>query len=188
MLKKKEGTIARPIMQIINNDAGFGRPIYDKTADTPAKYATSIWAIVKHLVESQLPMGQINAASDLVHGEGDSKISAFQLLGPLAGVTFSKGAPGGPAVGEMYAAREAHEFAVNQALPDIRRQIQRGDIAGATRQMNILGIQPGLQRFYIRTTMNPAMRLSPRSLKDFYQYATPGQQLRMDRLRATAQP
>lgn len=189
MLKKKEGTVARPLLQILNNDAGFGRKIYDPNADTPAKYANTIWAIAKHLVGSQLPEGQIGAASDLVKGEGDSKISALQLLGPLAGVTFSKGAPGGPAVGEMYAAREAHDFAVNQAMPDIRKQIQRGDIMGATRRMNELGIPSGLQRFYVRTTMNPAMRLSPRSLKDFYQYATPSQQMRMDRIRgAAAQP
>jgi hypothetical protein len=188
MLKKKEGTIARPLLQILNNDAGFGRKIYDPSADTPAKYANSIWAIAKHLVGSQLPEGQLGALSDLVHGEGDKKISALQLLGPLAGVTFSKGAPGGPAVGEMYAAREAHDFAVNQALPDIRKQILRGDIPGATRRMNALGIPSGLQRFYVRTTLNPATRLSPRSLKDFYQYATPGQQMRMDRLREPAQP
>lgn len=183
MLRKKQGTIARPIGQLIFNDAGFGRKIYDPTADAPAKYAGNVWAIVKHLVGSQLPEGQITAFSDLVKGEGDSKVNAFQAFGPLAGVTFSKGAPGGPAVGEMYYAKSQHQFAVDQALPDIRKQIKRGDIDGAIGRMTELDIPQPLQRYYIKTTLNPALRMSPRAVRDFYLHATDEQKQRFERAR-----
>ena len=187
MLRKKQGTLARPLMQVLSNDAGFGRKVYDPTADSPAKYAGNVWAIVKHLVGSQIPEGQISAFSDLVKGEGDAKVNALQALGPFAGVTFSKGAPGGPAVGEMYAAKSEHQFAVDQALPDIRKQIKRGDVASAEQRMTELGIPAGLQRYYIKTTLNPALRMSPRSTRDFDLYATPEQKQRLNRARGVPQ-
>jgi hypothetical protein len=188
MMRKKMGTIARPAWQIMNNDAGFGRKVYDPDADTPAKYLTNIGKIVAHIAGSQLPEGQIGAASDLIKGEGDKKVNLMQALGPFAGVTFSKGAPGGPAVGEMYSARAQHDFQVNQALPDIRKQILRGDIPGAQDQMKQIGIPAGLQRFYIRSTLNPATRMSPKAVKDFYGYATPEQKARFLRDRQQPQP
>jgi hypothetical protein len=42
--------------------------------------------------------------------------------------------------------------------------------------MTELGIPAGLQKFYVRTTLNPSTRLNARALRDFYQYATPEQQ------------
>jgi hypothetical protein len=81
----------------------------------------------------------------------------------------------------MYKAREMHDFQVQQALPDIRKQIQRGDLAGAQERMEQLKIPPGLQKFYIRTSQFPETRLGGRTLKDFYQYATPEQIQRLER-------
>lgn len=181
MLKKKEGTLARPLMQIISNDAGFGRKIYDPDADTAAKYAANIWAIVKHIAGSQLPEGQLGGLHDLVTGEGDKKVNLLQAFGPIAGVTFSKGAPGGPAIGEMYHEKGQFEFRVQKAMPDIRRQIQRGDILGARRAMSTIGMDPSYQNWVVRTTLNPRLRLSARSTRDFYFRATPEQKARMDR-------
>lgn len=181
MMRKKQGTIARPLSQIFSNDAGFGRKIYDPTADLPEKYLQNVYLIAKHLALSQFPEGQISAFRDLVKGEGDAKVNALQAFGPFAGVTFSKGAPGGPAVGEMYASKAQYEFRVNQALPDIRKQILRGDIDGAIGRMTELDVPQGLQRFYIRTTINPAARLSPRATRDFYLHSTPEQIKRFER-------
>jgi hypothetical protein len=76
-----------------------------------------------------------------------------------------------------------HNFAVEQALPDIRKQILRGDFQSAVGRMVELGIPSGLQEYYIRTTMNPASRLSPKALDDFYLYATPEQRGRLERAR-----
>jgi hypothetical protein len=181
MMRKKMSTVARPGWQIMSNDAGFGRKIYDPSADTPAKYMENVYLIAKHLALAQTPEGQVSALKDLVKCEGDAKVNALQAFGPFAGVTFSKGAPGGPAVGEMYATRAQHEFKVNQALPDIRRQIRRGDVDGAIGAMTELDIPQGLQRFYIKSTLNPATRLSPRATRDFYLQATPAQRERFER-------
>ena len=173
--------------KIMSNDAGFGRKIYDPAADSPEKYLQNAYLIAKHLALAQTPEGQVSALKDLVKGEGDAKVNALQAFGPFAGVTFSKGAPGGPAVGEMYASRAQHEFRVNQALPDIRKMIQRGDIDGAIGRMTELDVPQGLQRFYIKTTLNPATRMSPRAVRDFYLHATPEQRERFERAQR-AQP
>jgi hypothetical protein len=181
MMRRKLGTIARPAWQIMNNDRGFGRKIYDPDADTPGKYLSNLGKIAAHIAGSQLPEGQIGAFSDLVKGEGDAKVNAMQALGPFAGVTFAKGAPGGPAVGEMYANKSRVEFQINQAMPDIRRQIQRGDIPGAQQRMTELGMDAGYQRWAIKTTLNPATRIGPKALRDFYRTATPEQRARFER-------
>ena len=189
ILKRKEGTIARPLLQILSNDAGFGRKIYDPEADTPAKMAGTVWAIAKHLAGSQLPEGQITAISDLVKGEGDKTVNELQLSGPLAGVTFRKGAPGGEAVGEMYHNKSALEFRVQQAMPDIRRQILRGDIPGAQQAMTDVGLDSSYSRWVLKTTLNPATRLGSKALRDFYRTATPEQRERMTRIQeAPASP
>lgn len=189
MLRKKQGTIARPLLQILSNDGGFGRKIYDPEADTPAKYAGAVWAIAKHLAGSQLPEGQLTALSDLVTGQGDKTVNELQLAGPLAGVTFRKGAPGGPAVGEMYHNKSAFEFRVQQAMPDVRRQILRGDKAGAEQRMKDLGMDAGYIRWVVKTTENPATRLGAKAMGDFWRTATPEQRARMERLQqAPSQP
>ncbi len=188
MLRKKEGTIARPLLQIYSNDAGFGRKVYDPHAETLSERAGVIGAIAKHLIASQLPVGQISAFSDMVKGEGDKFVNMAQAFGPFAGVTFSKGAPGGPDVGEMYANKSRVEFAQAQALPDIRKQIQRGDIAGAQQAMTAVGMDASYQGWIIKTTMNPRLRLSARGVRDFYRTASPEAIARFDRAKGRAVP
>jgi hypothetical protein len=183
MLRRKLGTVARPGWQILANDKGFGRKVYDPNADVPEKYLLNIGRIAMHLAASQVPEGQMSAAMDLVKGDGDPAVNTAQAFGPIAGVTFSRGAPGGPAVGELYKARERHDFDVQRDLPDIRKMVQRGDIAGAQDRLTALGVPPGLQRFYIKTSLFPETRLGGRTLRDFYLYATPEQRERMERAR-----
>jgi ADP-ribosyltransferase-like protein len=188
MLKKKEGTLARPMLQVVSNDKGFGRKIYDPDAETLSERAFAMWQIIKHIGKSQFPEGQINAFADTVKGEGDKKVNLLQLAGPMAGVTFSRGAPGGPAVGEMYHAKSQFEFQVNQAMPDIRRQILRGDQPGAEQAMKDLGMDAAYSRWVVKTTLNPATRLSPKGLRDFYRTATPEQRDRMVRAQQAPPP
>ena len=187
MLKRKLSTFAQPAWQVLANDKGFGRKVYDPNADAPAKYLKNMGAIVQQFASAQAPEGQIRAAVDLATGQGDRKLTALQTLGPVAGVTFSKGAPGGPAQGEIYRAREQHQNDVDQALPDIRRMIQRGEIAQARQWMTQLHISPSGQDSYIRTTRNPAARLTPRAVQEFYQYATPEQRQRFQQDRQRPQ-
>jgi hypothetical protein len=181
MFKRKMSTTARPLWQTLSNDKGFGRKIYDPNARTMAEYGENLMKIVGHFMTAQTPEGQLTGAKNLITGEGDQKLNALQTFGPVSGVTFSRGAPGGPAMGELYKAREQHQHKVNEALPDIRKMIKRGDVDGAREKMNALGIAPGLQRYYIRTTEDPSTRLSPRARQDFNRYATPEQKERMMR-------
>jgi hypothetical protein len=143
--------------------------------------------MVQQIVKAQTPEGQIRSAADLATGQGDPNVAAAQTFGPIAGVTFSHGAPGGPAMGELYRAREKHNFEVNEAMPDIRRMIQRGDEQGARQRMRDLGIPPGLQNFYVKTTKNPTARLSARAVQDFNRYATPEQRERVQRQKQLVQ-
>jgi hypothetical protein len=182
MLKKKEGTLARPAWQVMANDKGFGRKVYDPNAETTPDKLKAMGNIITHIATAQVPEGQLTAGANLVKGEGDKKLNLLQLLGPVAGVTFSKGAPGGPAVGELYRAREQHQQKVNEAMPEIRKMIKDGNTEGAVTKMNELGMPRGLQNFHIRTTLNPELRLTPRAMKDFQRYATPEQKQRMERL------
>jgi hypothetical protein len=175
MIRKKLSTIARPMLQILANDAGFGRKVYEPNPDTTAKQLGVAIAIAKHLAGAQLPEGQINALSDLVKGEGDAKVNALQTFGPIAGVTFSKGAPGGPSTGFYYDIKNRQQFEENVAMPDVRRQILRGDIEGARQRMDELRIPRRKQDFYIRTTLDPTLRVNPRVLRSM----TPEQQDRV---------
>jgi hypothetical protein len=47
---------------------------------------------VGRIVWAQVPADQIKAAADAVTGEGDREMNAEKALGPLAGLSFSRGA------------------------------------------------------------------------------------------------
>lgn len=78
------------------------------------------------IVEQQLPMDQMRAANDLAHGRGDPTTEKLKIFGPLAGITFRKGAPGGPAMGELYHSEDKYNFQKNENLPEIRALIKDG--------------------------------------------------------------
>lgn len=184
MMRRKMSTMARPAWQIMSNDKGFGRKVYDPNADSVGKYTKNIAKIFEHIATAQTPEIQISGAKNLITGEGDPTLSKFQTFGPLVGVTASRGAPGGPAMGELYKGREKHQFSVNEALPEIRRLIKsekEGDFDKAIDKMSDLGIPKALQKFYIRTTQDPSTRLTPKAAKDFYRYATPDEIKRFER-------
>ena len=183
MLKRKLGTLARPAWQVLSNDTGFGRKVYNPYAETPEQWIKNAGRIAMTFMSSQVPTGAISAANDLAHGEGDPTLNKLQLFGPLAGVTFSRGAPGGPAMGEIYRSEEKYRYNLNTALPDIRKMIQRGDIDGATSKMTQIGVPPKLQNYYIRTTVNPQSRMSKRKVDDFLSRATDEEIERFQRAR-----
>jgi GNAT superfamily N-acetyltransferase len=183
MLRRKLGTIARPVWQVLANDKGFGRKVYDPNADTPEKYLKNAGAIASHFATSQIPEIQLSSAADLATGQGDRTLALAQTFGPIAGVTFSKGAPGGPDQGVLYNLQAQERFAQAEAMPEIRKMIQSGDIPGAYQRMRELNIKPGLQQFYVRSTLNPAARFSPKAIQQILRGATPEQRERFQRAR-----
>lgn len=185
---RKMGTIARPVWEIMSNDKGFGRKVYDPHIDSVTSSLGAAWEMAKVLAESQLPMTQLEAFGNLVKGEGDKKLNMLQTVGPFLPppltFTASKGAPGGPAVGEMYNDKSQQDFRVQQAMPGIRKMIERGDMTSAQGEMGRLGMDPGYQRWVIKTSQNPGLRLSPSGLRKFNQFASPDQRQRMENLRS----
>jgi hypothetical protein len=181
MVRRKLGTFVRPALEIVSNDKGFGRKVYDPYADTPAEWIKNAGRIAQLIIGEQLPLQSIQAAKDALSGAGDKKVALLQSLGPFAGLTFSKGAPGGEAVGELYHARDKHQFAVDEALPGIRDAIRADKVDEAYAKMHELGMSTSYQRWIVRTTRNPSLRLSPKQLKEFYNYASQDEIERMQR-------
>lgn len=180
ILLRKLSPYGKLMYGLAANDKGFGRKIYQPDDPLAKNAARVAWFAFQGIA----PVGQLQGMKDMVTGAQDRKTAALQALAPIAGVTISKGAPGGPAMSDFYRAKEAHDFAVQEALPDIKRQIKTGDLVGARAKMKALGIAPGLQAFYIRTARAPGTRLTGRALRDFNAYASPEEKAQLAKDRA----
>lgn len=167
MSKKKMSTTLRPLAQAYINDKGFGRKVYNP--HDPA--AKQLWDIVVNFMEAQTPAESIKGGWELATGQGtpdERRLNALKTFGPLAGITFSKGAPGGPAVGEMYRAKEKFDIPVQEALPEIRKMIKRGKMEEAVLKMTELKMDANYQRYVIRSTLAPASRITKRGRDILY--------------------
>ena len=168
-LLSKLSNFAHPTYNVIANDKGFkgfGRHVYnssDSTMQTAAK-------IIGQYMQAQLPMDQIEAGKDLLLGKTKA-LDAEKMIGRTIGVTFRKGAPGGPAVGELFRLREQQQQERDAAMPAIIEKIKDRDFAGARADMRKLGIPAGLQNYYIRTTINPQLRMSTKAARKLLQMA-----------------
>ncbi len=171
-LKRKLSPYARFVYAVAANDKGFGQKLYDPYASTPLDVAKNIGRIAWDVMDSILPMTLIEGVSDFISpqkGKGRME-GAIETALPLAGITVSHGAPGGPEVGKLYRDEDKQRFRVQEALPGIRDTIRNGDIKGAQDAMLALGIPPGLIAYYIRTTVNPRLRVSPKAIRDLQGY------------------
>jgi hypothetical protein len=182
-LKRKLSPAGRLLYELAANDKGFGRKLYNPNATTPLGILQNFGAIGWAVMDSVLPTATFDGLWNLLSGKGEKKTAIMQTVMPLAGITVSKGAPGGPAVGEYYRAQEEHNFQVQQQMPAIRDKIRNGDVAGAQKDMTALGIPAALRNYYVRTTQHPELRLSPRALHNFNLYATPEQREQLQRAR-----
>jgi hypothetical protein len=188
MVHRKLSTFARPISEVDHNDRGFGRKLYNPYADTTQEYVKNIGRIAAAFVGQQLPTDSAKAALALMRGDKTGKtMNQYKVFGPLAGLTFSKGAPGGPAAGELFRARDQHDFAVQQAMPDIRAMIKNGEEKEARALMKELGIPHGLQDYYVKSTKHPETYVKGRAAKDFQKYGTPEQVERFNQARQRTQ-
>jgi hypothetical protein len=187
-MRSKVSTLARPAVETITNDKGFGRKVYDPYDNAPGAAVRNIGRIAANIMGDQVPLQALQAAKDYYDGVGESRLNLAQVFGPLGGLTFSKGAPGGEAVGELYAAKEEQKFKVDEAMPGIRKHIQAGDVDGAIDTMQGLGMAPSYIKWVVMTTQDPSLRISKRAMQDFDKYATPDERERMDRALGKAPP
>jgi hypothetical protein len=188
MLRRKLSPMASGILDILENDKGFGRKIYDENDTSAMGDVKTAFAVAKHMVMKHLPEGQINAFVDLLRGEGDPTVNKYRLFGPVFGFTASVGAPGGQARGEQLAAKQQFDARFNLAWPDIRKQVLRGDSDGAREALTGLGVPPRMQEGLIRNALNPSGALRGGTLRNFMQYSTPQQRERFERAQGRSGP
>ena len=182
MIHRKLSTFARPLVQAFENNIGFRRYAYDPTAETPAEEGKVIAKVAAMIVGDQLPLDVLTGAKNWLRGGPGSDVAGLKAAAPLLGTTVSSGFPGGAELGVMAHAKAKHEYQVQEAIPGIRDMIRQGNVSGAQDAMQELGIPPGLQNYYIKTTENPSARMTKRQMQDFMRYATPEQQREFERV------
>ncbi len=186
MMRRKVGTIIRPLLQVYANDQGFGREVYKPDAKTLREIARAVFDAVMHVVADQFPVDSATAAKDIVidlkEGREPNKLDELKAVGPLAGVTFSKGAPGGPAVGEMFEVEKRHRQDVQRIKKDVNKMIERGEIEPAIETMRGARMTDREILLTLKYAQTPAARLGGRRLGSFYQHGTEADQERMARL------
>jgi hypothetical protein len=182
-LANKEGTIFRPLMQTWNNDKGMGQRVYNPDDTSWAGIAKAAGNIAMNFMGQQLPLDSIKAAHEWANGTAHD-VDKMKVWGPLVGLTFSKGSPGGPAVGEMYHEMKVHQGLVQDAMPDIREAIKEGNEAKAEKLLESLAMSASQILTIIKHQEDPESRLSPNALKKYNKIATPESQERMDKFRS----
>lgn len=170
MLKRKQGTLARPIFQTLSNDKGFGQKVYDDQEPGLSGMLHAVGNVVWNILQEQVPADSIQSGYKLMSGQGDD-VDALKAIGPLFGLTFSKGAPGGPEVGVMFDAEKRHQDAVAREMPSIKQDIKNGDVQDAIQKMEAAQMTPEEQRLTLKYAINPQARLNRARLKKFEQIA-----------------
>lgn len=182
MLRKKESTIIKPAMDVLNNQDYFGNPVYDKDAKGAAGMVKNIGKVVGHIMAAQVPMDSVQSAYRLMTGHSgpNTKLDVYKAAGPLAGLTFSKGYPGGPEAGVQAATKRRHDQEIKQALPEIKQAVENEDYDSATKIMTDMGMTASEQRSMIKRYAAPQSRLNPTSLGKFNRTASPDEIERME--------
>jgi hypothetical protein len=99
--KRKEGIFARPTQQAITNDVGFPgiekSPVFDTRPD--ANQVKNIGRFVALYLEAPIPTEAIKAGAGIAgigpYQKSSQEVNIGKIVGPLGGVTISKGYPGG---------------------------------------------------------------------------------------------
>ena len=175
----KESTIIKPVMDVFTNKDFFGHPIYDQDAKGIEGAASNIGKVVTHLMEAQIPVDSIKAAWDLMTGEGNASLNEMKVLGPLAGVTFSKGYPGGKAEGERATINRRYEASRSAALPNVKKAVEAGKINEAMDIMEKAGIAHKEWKGIIKRYVDP--HHGSAVFKNAFERATPEERERLQR-------
>ena len=181
ILLRKESTVIRPLQQAILNDVGFGRHLYDPDAKGVKASMKRMGAIVWNFAAQQTPQESIKGAARLAQGKGND-VDFYKVVGPFFGFTFSKGAPGGPAVGVMFKVSRQHSNEIVNIMPDVKQLIEDGDQNAAIEKMREAHMTPQEIRTTLKYAANPGARISPRKMRQFQQTAPEEEKDRMQKL------
>lgn len=173
MLRKKTSTIAGPLADIYKNENYFGHPIYDKEAAGVSGAVENIGKVVKYFMEKQIPEESLISSYKILTGSNDNSLDAMKAFGPLAGLTFSKGYPGGPEAGILAAANRRNEAEISATLPKVKESVEAGDTDKAHELLTALGMRNSEQKRLIKHYQDPSSKVNAYSLKKFERIATP---------------
>ena len=176
MFTRKEGTFIKPMLEILNNDKGYGQHIYDPEWHGTLEWINGTRNVLEHLFAAQVPTDMIQgiaSTTGLSNAVGyadapSTEIDRLKAVGPWLGVTFSKGAPGGPQKGFEYYQKDKREFAKGEAMPGIKDQINSGQIGPAMQELVKLGFSPAAARMLIKTTINPRLKANPAAMRAMF--------------------
>ena len=159
---------------VLNKDSN-NQPIYDPSASFMSpKMFGAIGDLAMFSLGNTTPSGPIGAVTRLATGESARPwFDVAQILGGSVGLSFSHGAKGGPVKGELQAAKNEHEFALQRVLPEVRDLVAKGRADEAARKLAGLGVGPGLIRWFIKQAVNP--QATPEQMTKAWQFMTPEQ-------------
>lgn len=179
---------------IFGNNRGFGRPIYDPYNGLDRSFLSNAWDVAKYIGEGVTPYSSLiepvvslgrRAVGQPVGGSAAMDVG--KLLGSAVGVTISKGFPGGPEKGEIFAASKASDYEKAKAMPAIREAIRAGNMEEARQMMSDLHMPKQDQDRTVRSTLNPS-RITAGQTRRLNQIAPPEIVERVDRARDRARP
>lgn len=172
--KKMSPVITKPLSEaVFGNKDYFGHPIYDKNAAGISGAAENLGKVVMHIMKGMVPEDSIISSYKILTGSHAKDIDYLKVGGPLAGITFSKGYPGGPEAGILAAATRRNKDDISEMLPKIKEAVENEDIAGAKEIMSNLGMDSRDQNKLIRDYQFPAQKVNSESLSKFRKIATP---------------
>lgn len=174
-LKRKESTLSRPVMAVLDNDKGNGQMVYDPQGS----WLGDVADVAKYVALQQGPGQTVQGAHDIITGEDRTPVTVGKVLGAPFGVFLSKGAPGGPVAGMVYAMDKEHEYQVQQVMPDAYRYIRSGNIDKAVELMKTANMTPGEMRARIRFGIDPGNSITPAKLRTFMYHADDDSRARM---------
>lgn len=186
MMHRKLSTWGKPLSELWSNTKGLGNePIYNKHSETMKDDIKNAGYVVRHILESQVPVDWIDSLWKLGSGESQtaktSQMDTLKAVGPLLGATFSKGHPKGEVAGEAAREKEQQKFRETKARPEIKRLIQNGKVDEAITLMTDLKMSASEMRFNIK---NYAAEQGPsaNTLRNFYRTAPPEKVERLKQL------
>lgn len=165
-----------------------GRPIWSPSDST----LTAVGKAIVHIGAAQIGLDTMSGVADWAQGQA-SEMDKAKLLAPLAGITVSKGAPGGPAVGELYAEQRRVEAEREYAMPAIQKALKLSQLSTdpaqqsaqydqALQMMQDLKMTPGQMRTIITHTLEPESRLNNSAVKKFSKTASDEDKAKLESL------
>jgi hypothetical protein len=170
MLKRKESTFTRPMIETFTNDKGFGKRVYNPDDPGVAGAVRNVGKVVRNFMAAQIPVDAIQGLIDKSQGIQDDT-TTYKLVGPLAGLTFSKGAPGGPVVGEMYHTENIYRGKKADLMPTVQALIKQEKVDEAIDAMRSIGMPNAEINTVLRYAENPGARFSKGNMKRFNQHS-----------------